>query len=320
VNPSRARQFRRDTAGQFPRPSKPLFAHVLVSGHSSCRPGAVPIASEDGLCVWRLCIRSPCFSSVPNRITSILTGSTLSRWAMKKVRPNRGAPRTFVDVASLIVPHSAPKWLTPQLEWWAQGLRHDRLADQHRPTAAETRNRLLAFEQAVFLIQCELNSPAIRNILETVISVRRLSASQFDLRDLSERANLARSSSLLVGASEGAKRGRGKPKVPDLFGAKTLCAARVVELWRHFHGIEPGKRNLKAAGVAEAYWRASGGRSGGYGNPLTGWFSHFKTVRNNQHSATLMGQRLIWRRDLEQSARRGRPPWYLGQYFPYKAT
>jgi hypothetical protein len=139
-------------------------------------------------------------------------------------------------------------------------LGHDRLADRYRPTTAETRDRLQAFEQAALLIQRELNSPAIRKILETAKSVRRLRVSQFDLRDLSERADRARTSPLLVGATGGTKRGRSKPKVPDLFEAKTLCAARVVELWRHFHGIEPGRRNLKAAAVAEAYWRATGAR------------------------------------------------------------
>jgi hypothetical protein len=239
---------------------------------------------------------------------------------MKKKRSNRGATPRFVNVAGLIVPHNTPEWLTPHLEWWAQGLRHDRLADQYRPTTAETRDRLQAFERAALLVQRELNFPAIRKILEAAKSVKRLSVSQFDLRDLSERAEIACSSPLLVGATGGTKRGRGKPKVPDLFGAKTLCAARVVELWQHFYGIEPGRRNLKAAAVAEAYWRASGGKSDGYGNPLTGWFSHFKMVRDNKQSAGLMGQRLIWRRDLEQTARRGRPPWYLGQYIPDKAA
>jgi hypothetical protein len=179
---------------------------------------------------------------------------------MKKKRSNRGLTPTFADVAGLIAPHNTPDWLTPYLEWWAQGLRHDRLADQHRPTTAETRDRLQAFEQAAVLIQRELNSPAIRKILETAKSARRLRVSQFDLRDLSERADRARTSPLLVGATGGTKRGRSKPKVPDLFEAKTLCAARVVELWRHFHGIEPGRRNLKAAAVAEAYWRATGAR------------------------------------------------------------
>jgi hypothetical protein len=235
---------------------------------------------------------------------------------MKKKQFNRGARPTFADVAGLIAPGTAPRWLTPHLEWWAQGIRHDRSVDQYRPTTAETRKRLRAAERAALLLLRELSSPAIRNILEVAKSPNRLSVSEFDLRDLGQRADIAHSSPLLVGAKGGAKRGRAKPKVRDLFGAKTLCAARVVELWLHIHGKEPGRRNLKAASAAEAYWRASGGMSGGYGDPRTGWFHHFRTIRDNQKSAGLIRQRLIWRRDLEQSARRGRQPWYLGQYFP----
>jgi hypothetical protein len=239
---------------------------------------------------------------------------------MKKKKSSRPPVPTFADVAALIVPHNAPEWLTPHLEWWAQGLRHDRLVDQYRPTTAETRERLHAIERTALLIRRELSSPAIRKLLETAKFVNRLSVSQFDMQVLGERADRARASSLLVGATGGTKRGRGKPKVPDLFGAKTLCAARVVELWRYFRGLDPGRRNLKAAAIADAYWRAAGGRSDGYGDARAGWFSHFKTVRDNQQSADLMGQRLVWRRDLEQTARRGRPPWYLGQYFPPKVA
>jgi hypothetical protein len=39
-------------------------------------------------------------------------------------------------------------------------------------------------------------------------------------------------------------------------------------------------------------------------------------VRNSKQTAGLIRLRRIWRRDLEQAEHRGRPPWYLGTYFP----
>ena len=222
---------------------------------------------------------------------------------------------TFADVAHLIVPKATPAWLPAHLEWWAQGLRHDRLVDKYRPMKGQTRQTLKAIREAAVLLQRELNAPAIRNLLEDSKSIKKISIATFDLRDLSERADIACSSPILTAPTGKTKRGRGKPKVPNLFEAKTLCAARIVELWLHFHGVEPGLGSLKAAAAAQAYWRASGGRSEGYGDPLNGWYDHFKIVRDNKNSASLIRLRLIWRRDLEQTKCRGRPPWNLGTYF-----
>ncbi|MGB6540504.1 MAG: hypothetical protein WBF03_06445 [Xanthobacteraceae bacterium] len=223
---------------------------------------------------------------------------------------------TFADAARLTAPNDTPAWLPAQLEWWAQGIRHDRLADKYRPMKAETRQRLKAVGEASLLLQRELDAPAIRNLLMAAKSTKKISISKFHLQDLSERADIACSSPALTALNGKAKRGRGKPKVPDLFDARTLCAARVVELWLHFHGIEPGLGNVKAAAAAQAYWRASGGKSEGYGNPLNGWYDYFRIVRGNKETAGLIRLRLIWRRDLEQARTRGRPPWYLGTYFP----
>jgi hypothetical protein len=237
---------------------------------------------------------------------------------MKKRAPKKQpSPHpTFADVAQMIAPSNAPHWLPAHLEWWAQGIQHDLLADQFRPTKAQTRERLEAVEKAALLLQRELDNPSIRNLLNASRPTPRISISIADLRDLSERASLARTSPLLTGAKREteAKRGRGKPKVPDIFQAKTRCAARIVEAWLHFRKAEPGLGNLDAAAAAQAYWLASGGTSEGHGNPLNGWYDHFKIVRDKKNSPGLL--RLIWRRDLGQSSRRGRQPWYLGTYFP----
>jgi hypothetical protein len=224
--------------------------------------------------------------------------------------------RTFADVAALIAPESTPSWLPAHLEWSAQGIRHDRLTDVLRPTKAETLKELSAVEKALATLWRGFNSPAIRNLLEDAKSLKKLSISGWDLQDLSERAALAVASPLLIKFPGKARRGRGKPKVPNLFDAKTLCAARIVDLWKHFRGSEPGLGNLKCADAAQAYWLASGGRSEGYGDPLNGWYDYFKIVRENEQTAGLIRLRRIWIRDLEQAERRGRPPWFLGTYFP----
>jgi hypothetical protein len=233
---------------------------------------------------------------------------------LKTTKPPLVLPN-FDDVARLIVPKDTPTWLPAHLEWWAQGLRHDRLGDKYRPSKVETRTRLRSIKDASLLLQRELGAPAIRNLLETAKSVGKISISTFDLRDLSERADIAWHSSALTTRTGKTKKGRGKPKISGLFDAKVLCAARVVETWQYFHGAEPGLSSLKAAAAAQAYWLASGGKSGGHGDPLNGWYDQFKVVKDNKETADLIRLRRIWRRDLEQTSNRGRPPWNLGTYF-----
>jgi hypothetical protein len=230
----------------------------------------------------------------------------------KAARNRRSAQQTFADVATLLASPSERSWVSAFLEWWAQGICHDRMYDDARPTKAETRNKLQEIGATATLLQDELNRPAIRNLLAGAKSSHSITLSCWLLRDVAERAAFA--SSLLSDGQGKTKRGRGKPKVPDLFGARALCAARIVEAWLFFRGKEPGLRNRQAAAAAEAYWLASGGRSDGYGDPLNGWYHYFKIVRENKNSIGL--KRLIWRRDLKQVARNRRPPWYIGTYFP----
>jgi hypothetical protein len=231
----------------------------------------------------------------------------------KQVRTGRLSQRaTFADVARMIAPSNAAPWLPAHLEWWAQGLRHDQLFDEYRPTKANTRERLEAVERASLLLQRELEAPFIRNLLDISKTTRNISIPIAALRDLSERAEFARSSPLLTATTGKTKSGRGKPKIPDLFDAKVLCAARVVELWLYFRKVEPGAGNLDAAAAAQAYWLASGGKSKGHGDPLNGWYDYFKIVRDQKGSAALTRLRFMWQQDLRQSERHGRPPWYGG--------
>jgi hypothetical protein len=67
--------------------------------------------------------------------------------------------------------------------------------------------------------------------------------------------------------------------VPDAFSAKTHCAALIAETWRYFHSRYPAPRNRDAAAAADAFWRASGGKATGIGDPLNGWRYYFMKAR-----------------------------------------
>jgi hypothetical protein len=220
----------------------------------------------------------------------------------------------FADVAKLIVPNGGPIWLPAHLEWWAQGVRHERMVDELRPSTLESRDRLADVVAAAKLIERELSSPAIRSLLSIANSSSRISVSSWNMRELASRAETASLSTLLTSADGKTKRGRSKPKIPDLFDARTLCASRILEMWRFFRKNVPALGDLEAAAAAQAYWLACGGQSNGWGNPLNGWFDYFKAVQESSGSPGL--KQLIWWRDLLQAERRGGPPWFLGTYFP----
>lgn len=75
---------------------------------------------------------------------------------------NQPRPPNFADIAKLIAPNGAPRWLPAHLEWWAQGVRCDRLFDECQPTKDQARERLRKIAAAARLIECELSSPGIR--------------------------------------------------------------------------------------------------------------------------------------------------------------
>jgi hypothetical protein len=232
----------------------------------------------------------------------------------KRKPTNRRPSLNFSDIARIIGGPGAPRWLPAHLEWWSQGLRYDILVEQYRPSKLKTLKRLLGLEEAVAILKRELDDPSVRNLIEAARSPKKISITTSALTDLSDRAAIARSSPQLVGKAGKTKRGPGKPDVPDVFDAKTHCAARIFEAWRFVNGRETGISNLKAAEAAQAYWLASGGASNGYGDPRNGWYDYFKVARDNEMSPGL--KRLIWRRDLKQCEERGGPPWFLGTHFP----
>jgi hypothetical protein len=178
---------------------------------------------------------------------------------MKRRAPNRRPTQNFADIAKMLAAAKAPRWLPAHLEWWAQGIRHDILVEQYRPSKLKIVERLLGVEQAIAILRRELEEPSIRNLLTTARYPGRTGISIAALKDLSERAAIARSSPALVGKSGKTKRGPGKPDVPDVFSAKALCAARIFEAWRFLNKVEPGISNLKAAEAAQGYVRCTAG-------------------------------------------------------------
>jgi hypothetical protein len=58
--------------------------------------------------------------------------------------PLNGRPiPNFADIARMVTGSEPPRWLPAHLEWWAQGIRHDILVDQYRPSKLQTAERLL---------------------------------------------------------------------------------------------------------------------------------------------------------------------------------
>jgi hypothetical protein len=221
---------------------------------------------------------------------------------------------TFADVAKLIAPHNCQPWLPALLEWWSQGIRHDIAVDEYRLTTAETVEELAAVKEALAVLERNLSDPSIRNLLEIARLPNQIQLPIATLRDLKHRVEITLSSSVVVGKDGKTKRGHAKPSVPNVFGAKALVAARVLELGRFLNKFEPGTTSKEAAAAAQAYWLASGGPSNSFGDPLNGWKHHFKIAKD--HAGSIGLKRLIWWQDLLQCARRGRPPFYVGTYFP----
>jgi hypothetical protein len=79
---------------------------------------------------------------------------------------------------------------------------------------------------------------------------------------------------------------------------------------------EPGPKGPRAQRVAQAYWLASGGPFKSSGNPLNGWADPFRKVRSKANAKALQLAQATFRTSLSQTAAKGKPPWYLGTYFP----
>jgi hypothetical protein len=237
--------------------------------------------------------------------------STKIDFSDPKFRPN------FAQVAELIV-SPPPPWLPAFLEWAAQDLRADRILENSRQTKAQTKIRLASLRDAARLVVRELDSYPFRDFLEMepLGLIRDTSRLKLALRDIEDRAARAAASPVFTKKTGETRSGPVKALAPDHVSARVLCAARIAELWHFFHNTEPGPKSPRAQRAAQAYWLASGVRSKSSGNPLTGWRDPFRKVKFKANAKALKLVRATFRRSLSQTADRGRPPWYLGTYFP----
>jgi hypothetical protein len=220
---------------------------------------------------------------------------------------------TYEYVARLLK-KDAPLWLNSHLEWWAQGMYADRLKEESQPTKSQMRERLLALQKASELIERELGSTSMREVLAIDLRgpLKYVSNLPFMLRGLAGYVEFVRTSSGLTQKDGTTKRGRNKANGPHHVSAKTRCAARIVELWLHFFGREPGSQNEKAAKVAQTYWLASGGGM----TALSSWRDEFDRVKAHEDTPEVKNQRHLWGIDLVQNARKKRSPWLFGRYSP----
>jgi hypothetical protein len=221
---------------------------------------------------------------------------------------------TYEDVARQLLKNDAPLWLNAHLEWWAQGMFADRLKEDSQPTRAKMRKRLFALQAASKLIEQELASTSMREVLAIDLRgpLKDVSELPFILGRFADHVEFVRTSSGLAQKDGTAKRGRNKARGPHHFSAKTRCAARIVELWLHFFGREPGSQSPEAAKSARMYWLASSGEM----TAVSSWRDEFDRVKAHKDTPELRNQRQLWRIDLVQNARNKRTPGYFGRYSP----
>jgi hypothetical protein len=122
---------------------------------------------------------------------------------------------TYEGVARLIK-RDAPLWLNSHLEWWAQGMYADRLKEESQPTKSQMRDRLLALQKASELIERELGSTSMREVLAIDLRgpLKYVSNLPFMLRGLAGYVEFVRTSSGLTQKDGTTKRGRNKANGP----------------------------------------------------------------------------------------------------------
>jgi hypothetical protein len=224
---------------------------------------------------------------------------------------------TFGDVAALLDRDNNVPWLAAHLEFTTQGVRYDIYRNEGCLSKAGAAAELDRIKKEVASIKRRLERSEIRFLMGNNGDLDALCKSEFALSELEERAERAGRDPCLARNGR-VKRGRGKLKIPGVYSAKTMTAARMLALVRFFWKIEPNISCLKMAEIAQFLWLASGGISDGYGDPRTGWKKYFKEVLDNSADPNL--RLMLWRQELEQTARRGRTSKYVGSFFPGPQT
>lgn len=186
------------------------------------------------------------------------------------------------DIARLIVgkEKEAPEWLTELLHGWNDALVLRRAISAVASNRKELQSRFKQIQEAAELIRFEIVSPTMRGFLGPpapgMFSDERLGETLLALEERIRNASVGEALKDNVGQT---KRGRGRPDLPGNLLPDVSCALIVLETWRHVRGKAPSQGSLKAACIAEKYWRLAGGAphvAESRGNdPLTYWKRRF---------------------------------------------
>lgn len=195
---------------------------------------------------------------------------------------------TFEDVADLIAGPDAPPWLAEHFKRWGPSLMLDRFVEAKQPTKSEMKKTLAKVRETASLLRRVLNNSATREFLESNSPGQIKYHGMIDhmLHDLAGWAERAMGSPALSTEAGKTNSGRTKAAPPDACSPKLYCAALIAETWAYFHRSDPPPRNQRAAGAADALWRACGGETKGWGdNPLNRWRYYFQKVQEPRVAA-----------------------------------
>ena len=204
----------------------------------------------------------------------------------------------YEKVALAITGDDPPAWLVKFLKMWGPCLAVDRgVAAVKTPTRAHMRKTLEGVRAAAALILSALDDGETRGFLDAAspgtipdrLAICRL------MSDLVRRAE--EGISWLVTEGGKTKAGRNRAMPPGSFPPKTYCAAIIAEAWSFVHGVEPAPKHQKAAAAAHLFWRESleglsmeetklalewmraKDAKKSWGEPLNGWWRHFKEAK-----------------------------------------
>jgi hypothetical protein len=210
---------------------------------------------------------------------------------------------TFENVARFVAGPDAPAWLVAHFKRWANSLEVDRFVEEKQPTKVAMKRQLAEVKDAALLLRRALSDTPTREFLEISPQspIEHHNVLDHLLADLAERAKHAMASRLLSTETGKTKAGRKRAAPPDASSAKLFCTALIAEAWAYFHHSDPAPRNQDAARAADAYWRASGGKTNSWTVPLNGWRPYFQQVQE----PSLAAVRAECRRHLIEAAHQG---------------
>jgi hypothetical protein len=239
-------------------------------------------------------------------------------YAIKTVGAHRQLPmpapvteiEPYEEVARLIAggKRDAPAWFAGHLRRWAPSLFLDSAVSRKQPGRAEVRKWIeVTRDAARFLRQALVRDPIIEFLeAEPAGKMKARGMLLEQLKQLTNRAELALKSSALVTEKGVTKAGRGSALPPGATSPHAYCAALIAEAWKYLRGEEPAPRNNEAQRAAAAFWaasraesfqtRAAKSRKRTVNNPETRWRPHLEKAK----SPALLAYRAEFRRHMFQ--------------------